>query len=225
MYKLRIRKKDVGPRTPFPLLYLFTQAEFPAFRKAFETFIGFNVRNARTVAWDKLRVYRHDNDKVSWGDDFDRKVSGLREVFLPDLIPNLMDPQIKWQAAVPLLTVGRAVDADPIKGLAPDSPAPAYLSSVGNWESTDGDQPVPKPAYPHNAYLVTKERVYVPICMACPRILHHEAGRCHVGDEVCFSALNKFAASNRFAHHINTYEARHGVQPHESADADSGDGS
>lgn len=213
MYKLRIRDYDVGARCAFPLLYFYTQKEFPDFRRVFETFIGFAVRNSPGIDWRELRVHTVDGVPTPRDDQ--------GHALLTDLIPDLFDPQTKWQAAVPILTLRRSATAEPVPGIAVDAPAPAYLSSRGNWvvSPTPGHPPAAKPAYPESAYLVTKDRVFTPICMACPRILHHDAGHCFVGDAVCFSHLQRFSADNQFARKIRVYEDVHDVRKDTAGDA------
>lgn len=42
---------------------------------------------------------------------------------------------------------------------------------------------------PSLAYLQTPEKVIRPVCVACPRFLEHQAGKCQVGQPVCYTSL------------------------------------
>ena len=210
MYKLKVYQHDVGKRSPFPLIYLFKQAEFEEFRQGFETFIGFPIRHHGGVKWGELRIHEINGEKNK-----DKKT--LREI-----VPDLFDPQVKWQVAVPILALQRygqlAVPNAEEKGLINQAtvkadeegrPYAAFLTAQkwGNWRAEKvGAEPRPHPAYPRTAYLVTRDEVFVPVCNACPRVLIHEAGGCHIGDQVCFTHLRQYAADNMFFKHISKYQ-------------------
>jgi len=209
MYKLRAHRGDQGLRTPFPLMYFFTPKEAPEFRKAFETFIGFPARHAQSIKWDELRVHQVDG----------KTLPETKTVL--DIIPDLLDPRLKWSVAIPILAVSQwgklftPNDAD-VAGLQAQNAeledadartcAKFLVSrSWGNYKATRG-QPQPRPAYPMTAYLVDRDGVHAPLCNACPRVLLHEAGQCQIGDNICFAHLQNFAADNTFYKKLSKYQ-------------------
>lgn len=230
MYKLRVGRSDQGKRTPFPLMYFFKQTEFHAFRRAFPTFVGFPARHASSIKWDEIKVHYVD----------DKELDETKTVL--DVIPDLLDERIKWGVGIPILAVSNwgklyHPDEDDVKGLQADFDELEAADQVtcakflvsktwGNYVKK-GNQPVPRPAYPMTAYLVDQNQVHTPLCNACPRVLLHEAGQCHIGDEVCFKHLQNFAADNAFYKKLSKYQDLHGdddgVQEGQAEQAQSAD--
>lgn len=218
-YKLKVGRTKVGHTVPFPLVYVFEEKDLPKIRQAFPALIGFPVRHHLDVPWGKLKV-GIENDSVT------RK--GAKPIALhvrktlEQLIPDLMRKDNPWHIAVPIMSRntttaikgvvakdGNAQDLynsrqAPYKGsFSPKDTKPVlgYLKDA-SWDFKHrGVSP-----YPSTAYFATKEKVTPSLCMGCPRYTYMLAGKCKLGDEVCFDAVRNFNAPGMFAK-LRQYDA------------------
>lgn len=77
---------------------------------------------------------------------------------------------------------------------------PTYLAAKGWAKLRDSSGPhgirrragfddVLNDMVPALSYLLTPTKMIRPICSVCPRFIHHQAGRCSIGEKICFSSL------------------------------------
>jgi hypothetical protein len=204
VWRIKLSAKDArSGRVPFSLFYLFPGDAVEEFRDVFETFIGFAARHS-TINWDLLRTQRINDQET--------------DTFLTQVIRDLVDADKNWHVAVPILSLNKrppnthleetTSDSMDLKGVldlyqrvqgAEDGPRPAYLSERAwqTWKAIDGVPTPTNPAYPATSYFVTRDDIFIPPCLACPRLGQHEAGECHLGDPVCYVSLRYYNASAR----------------------------
>ncbi len=219
-------------KVPFSLFYLFPREDFDAFRDVFETFIGFPARQSQ-IRWEDVMVDEVNDEEV--------------EASLLEILPDVTDIKANLHVAVPILSLNafsgvrssmfldmtQAVErptAMDLKGIldlykqVQDSAAkPAFLTTEAwkNWRATQRGPRAWNRAFPPVSYFVTRDEIYIPPCIACPRIGYHEAGECYLGDAVCYDALRKYDASatmfNRLREFDELQESIDVLPDHESA--------
>ena len=89
-----------------------------------------------------------------------------------------------------------------------DGPRPAYLTerTWQTWKAMGGTPTATNPAYPPTSYFVTRDDIFIPPCLACPRLGQHEAGECYLGDPVCYVSLRYYKASARMFVKLREYD-------------------
>lgn len=221
IYKLKIKRWDVGRKVPFPLVYLFNAAELDRMRAAFPSFIGFPARHHMQIDWGSINI----NDRIEGVTRADKEELDKP---LKKVIPDLFRKEDPWHFAVPILNRSKAPRdsrPEPSDRLPeePDQPEDArhlYGGQVDYREEGDESQglaylsdkqwkPGKKPSgnnnlperarpYPDTAYFATRDEVYEQVCHACPRYAYHVSGDCFLGDAVCFKAFREYFAPNMF---------------------------
>jgi len=218
IWKIKLTRQEARKgNVPFSLFYLVQRPDIEEFRGTFETFLAFPARLAQ-IRWDVLRT---------------KEVNGTKtDTFVTQVVRGVTDVGPDWQVVVPILSMNQrpspkmhpgevrgfkasAAAALDLPGIIDayklakeeDGPRPAYLTDKvwKNWKAHAG-LPQANPAYPETTYFVTREDIFVPPCIACPRYGRHEAGECHVGDSVCYVSLRYYKASARMFVKLREYD-------------------
>jgi len=205
MNVIKIRLGPKGPRLPFSLAYLFRGWDLHLMRRHFETFLGFQARHFEHPL-DEMRVGDNDNGAA-----------------LLEIVPDLTELEANWHFAVPILTgrvtrklrwkrkqgaKARDLYDEPDIRVVDTGPFVMYLTEEHwkNWNSQKKGAPTPNAPYPDTGYLSTLKGILSPPCLACPRLLLHEAGECEIGDATCFAELQQFKVQGQMQRHLERYD-------------------
>lgn len=60
----------------------------------------------------------------------------------------------------------------------------SWYTRTGTWKERKEKSPLPV-----LSYLQTPEQNFRPVCIACPRFTEHQAGKCQLGQRICFETL------------------------------------
>jgi hypothetical protein len=66
---------------------------------------------------------------------------------------------------------------------------PRYLMNARWYEGRRRNKNKKLNVLPSLAYLQTPEKIIRPVCVACPRFLENQAGKCQVGQPICYTSL------------------------------------
>lgn len=238
IWKIRLERQRVRTQMPFSLFYLCAGDRVEELRSRFETFLAFPVRHADKLPWTKLTV---------------REVNGeAKTILLGELVSDLTEREANWHAVIPILSLTRnknsqhhaelhgekASSAMDLHGMlelyqesdpSNESVKPAFLTDRAwkNWKAQAGTPQPNNRAFPPTTYFVTRDEIFLPPCMACPRLGYHEAGECFLGDPECFKALGRHRADARMFKKLREYddikEELSGVREDEGRSTDVGD--
>jgi hypothetical protein len=135
-------------------------------------------------------------------------------------VPTKIDPlewdtfvdEGKWVMIVPLLTkyFVKEIEAHP-RYLAAQEWVRLRDTEAGH---SKADPQYPRDGIPSLSYLQTPDKNIRPICAACPRFIHHQAGECEIGQEICFNNL-PMGTLDYFKQGLETPEASRNIYEEE----------
>lgn len=187
IFCLRIRREKAGKVFPFDRVYLARNNEHGIFKQMFRYALVMPVEGGLEAL-----LLEHCLPEKGETHPFDRDDSASPPT-AGDFSEALENGE--WVMAVPILS----------KFIA--SNIPRYITAAGQYRAPSPENAVVKTIagkrrrrsgyapkdlkepFPTLTYLQTPQQDIRPVCIACPRFMLHQNGRCRLGEEICYTNL------------------------------------
>lgn len=195
IYSLRVKKEHVGRDIPFDRVYLVKHEDRSVIEKLFRSALVMPIDEKLAAMLYAVKIDEYVERPHN------RKKDDVQPPARPDELKQRLS-EGHWLLVLPILPKWLRANKERLelneKALV-EHQAPAYLSSP-KWESKRG--PNDKGFLGALAYLQVPGKKIRPVCVACPRMIQHQAGECKVGDKDCYTHLS-LGLSDYFTEGLN----------------------
>jgi len=178
IYTLRVKRSEVGPIVPFDRVYLVKHQDRACIEELFRAALVMPFDESLRALFRKVTLdlvvmhgYTRDDDARTGRPPEDGELESLLQGGWIMVVP--IRPRWKRRSSLTGRSPGRGAGLE----------VPRYLTSPKWYAGKRGELRSASQLLPTLAYLQMPGRKVRPICVACPRMVAHQAGECHVGNQ------------------------------------------